>query len=157
VDFCNKIYQTVHYDTRATITNQKLKLYNNEKYLLLEIAVSRDTVHYYQVSVCQIVSVAENFVARRHCQASHCHSCTLKSVRYNAFQCYSLFLMSVLCLIWNITIFRCIPKIAKKQLFTLSCLSVCPYGTFYITLVRFSWNFYVWGIFENLLKKYKFH
>ena len=77
MDFCNKIYQTVQYDTWATITNQKLKSYNNEKYLILKITVSRDTVHYYQVSVCQIVPFAENFVARRHCHTSHCHSCTL--------------------------------------------------------------------------------
>lgn len=92
MDFCNKIYQTLQYDPWATITNQKLKSYNNEKYLPLKITVSRDTVNYYQVPVCQIVPVAENFVARRHCQASYCHSC----VRCNAFQCCILFLISVL-------------------------------------------------------------
>ena len=63
---------------------------------MFTFTVSRDTVNYYQVSVCQIVPVAENFVARRHCQASHCHSSTPKCVRYNAFQCYILFLMLVL-------------------------------------------------------------
>jgi len=67
-----------------------------KKYLPLKITVSRDTVNYYQVSLCQIVPVAENFVARKHCQASHCHSSTLKNVRYNAFQYYILFLISLL-------------------------------------------------------------
>ena len=108
MDFCNKIYQTVQYDTWATITNQKLKLYNNEKYLPLKITVSKDTVNYYQVSVCQIVPVAENFVARR--------------------QCFSvLHLVSYVGTSINLKnkIFRCIRKIAKKQLFTSACLCVC--------------------------------
>jgi hypothetical protein len=129
--FFYKIYQTVQYDTWAAITNQKLKSYNNEKYLPVKITVPRDTVNYYQVS--------------------HCHSSTLNSVRYNAFQCYILFLMSVLWLIWNIRSFRCIHKIAKKQLFTSSCLFDCRYGTVCLTLDTFSWNF----MFENFSKIYQ--
>jgi hypothetical protein len=57
----------------------------------------------------------------------------------------------------NVSLFRLLHKTAKKRLLSLSCLSVCPYGTTRLPLDGYLWIFIYMSIFRNLSRKCKFH